>query len=244
MRPVAVFAHRGASGTHPENTAAAFGEALRLGVEAVEFDVRLSADRQMIVCHDATVDRTSNGSGEIRQMVGAEIKELDAGGWFAAEFAGERFLTLAEALDLLVGDVRLNVHVKVDDHDREILAPLVARELVRRDLYDRAFLAADQLALALVRRVDARLEICNLSVEPYTNYILRSRALECRILQPGNAATDVDLVNKAHELGMEVNPFYADSEDEMLRLIACEVDGILTNEPAKLQDVIGRRSAA
>jgi glycerophosphoryl diester phosphodiesterase len=241
MSSVAVFAHRGASGSHPENTAAAFGEALRLGVEAIEFDVRMSADRQMIVCHDATVDRTSDGSGEIRKMSLAQIKELDAGGWFGGEFAGERFLTLAEALDLLNGDVRLNVHVKVDDHDREILAPLVARELVRRDLYDRAFLAADQLALALVRRVDAQLEICNLSVEPYENYILRSRALDCRILQPRNATANADFVAEAHRYDMAVNPFYADAEEEMIRLVECEVDGILSNEPAKLQAVLGCR---
>jgi len=239
MSSVAVFAHRGASGSHPENTGAAFGEALRLGVEAIEFDVRMSADRQMIVCHDATVDRTSDGSGEIRKMSLAQIKELDAGGWFGGEFAGERFLTLAEALDLLNGDVRLNIHVKVDDHDREILVPLVARELVRRDLYDRAFLAADQLGLALVRRVDAQLEICNLSVEPYKNYILRSRALECRILQPGNAATNTDFVAEAHRYDMVVNPFYADAEEEMIRLVKCGVDGILSNEPAKLQALLG-----
>lgn len=241
MNTVAVFAHRGASGTHPENTVAAFNEALRLGVEAVEFDVRLSADRQMIICHDATVDRTSDGNGEIRRLSLAQIKELDAGGWFGAEFAGERFLTLAETLDLLVGNVRLNVHIKVDDYDRELLAPLVARELVQRNLYTRAFIAADQLALALVRRVDARLDICNLSVEPYQNYILRSRALECRILQPGNAATDQALVTEAHRHDMQVNPFYADDEEEMERLIECGVDGILTNEPAKLQAVLKRR---
>jgi len=239
MSSVAVFAHRGASGSHPENTAAAFGEALRLGVEAIEFDVRMSADRQMIVCHDATVDRTSDGSGEIRKMELAQIKELDAGGWFGREFAGERFLTLAEALDLLNGDVRLNIHVKVDDHDREIMAPLVVRELVRRDLYDHVFLAADQLTLALVRRVDAQLEICNLSVEPYKNYILRSRALECRILQPGNATTNTDFVAEAHRYDMVVNPFYADAEEEMIRLVKCGVDGILSNEPAKLQALLG-----
>jgi glycerophosphoryl diester phosphodiesterase len=73
MSGVAVFAHRVASGSHPENTASAFSEALRLGVEAVEFDVRLSADREMVVCHDATVDRTSDGCGEIRQLVLAHI---------------------------------------------------------------------------------------------------------------------------------------------------------------------------
>jgi len=243
MSKVAVFAHRGASGTHPENTAAAFAEALRLGVEAVEFDVRLTADRKMVVIHDATVDRTSNGHGEVRHMTLAQMTELDAGAWFDAQYTGERFKTLEAVLDLLAGDVRLNIHVKVDDRDRDILAPMVARELVDRDLIDRAFIAADQLALALVRRVDARLAICNLSVEPQRNYIRRSQALECGILQPRNAATDAALVAQAHACGMEVNPFFADDEEEMERLIDCGVDGILTNEPAKLQAVLGRRSA-
>ena len=96
------------------------------------------------------------------------------------------------------------------------------------------FIAADQLALALVRRVDARLAICNLSVEPQCNYIRRSRALECRILQPRNAATDAALVAQAHACDMEVNPFYADDEPEMRRLIDCGVDGILTNHPHRL----------
>ena len=244
MSKIAVFAHRGASGTHPENTAAAFAEALRLGVEAIEFDVRLTADRKMVVIHDATVDRTSDGHGEVRHLTLAEMAELDAGAWFEARFAGERFMTFEAVLDLLVDEVRLNIHVKVDDRDRDILAPMVARELVRRDLIHRAFIAADQLALALVRRVDARLAICNLSVEPQRNYIRRSRALECRILQPRNAITDAALVTQAHDVGMEVNPFYADDEEEMERLIGCGVDGILTNEPAKLQAVIRRQPAA
>ena len=99
MRKVAVFAHRGASGTHPENTAAAFAEALRLGVEAVEFDVRLTADRKMVVIHDATVDRTSDGHGEVRHMTLAQMTELDAGAWFDAQYTGERFKTLEAVLD-------------------------------------------------------------------------------------------------------------------------------------------------
>jgi glycerophosphoryl diester phosphodiesterase len=244
MSEVAVIAHRGASGSHPENTAAAFGEALRLGVEAIELDVTLSADRELIVIHDQTVDRTSDGSGQVRRMKLDQIKALDAGGWFGAEFVGERFLTLGEALDLLEGEQRLNVHAKADDHNRDDLAPMVARELVRRELFDRAFIASDQLSLALVRRVDARLGICNLSTQPYENYILRSRAIECRILQPGNAATTAELVAEAHSHGMEVNPFFADDEKEMQRLVDCGVDGILTNEPAKLQALLGRPAGA
>ncbi|MCK5119764.1 MAG: hypothetical protein KAQ78_09275, partial [Candidatus Latescibacteria bacterium] len=76
--------------------------------------------------------------------------------------------------------------------------------------------------------------ICNLSTEPKETYIARSRAIGCRILQPGNAQVDRAFVEEAHRYGMEVNPFYADEVDEMRRLIACGVDGILTNYPDRL----------
>ena len=91
---IAVYAHRGASGTHPENTESALAEAMRLGVEGVELDVHLSLDGELVVIHDATVDRTSNGAGQVRSMRWEEISKLDAGAWFDSQFAGQRFLRL------------------------------------------------------------------------------------------------------------------------------------------------------
>lgn len=238
---VAVVAHRGASGTHPENTESAFVEAMRLGVEAVELDVHLSADGQLVVIHDGSVDRTSDGSGRVRHMRWDEIAQLDAGAWFDARFVGQRFLRLDEALEILVGDVQLNVHAKAYEHDRAELATRVVRCLADRNLLERAFLASDGQTLALARRVNQRLTMCNLSVPPIENYVLRSHALGCSILQPGNAVTTPELVAAAHAKGMQVNPFYADDEAEMQRLIDCGVDGILTNYPEKLQ-TLQRRS--
>jgi len=235
---VAVFAHRGASGTHPENTEAAFVEALRLGVEAVELDVHLSLDQELVIIHDDTVDRTSDGSGQIRHMKWEQIGALDAGSWFDAQFAGQRFLKLDEALDILEGDVRLNIHAKAHELDRAELATRVVRRLVDRKLLARAFFASDQQTLALARRVNQHLSICNLSVSPVDNYVLRSRAVGATILQPGHAVTTPELVAAAHAQGMEVNPFYADDEAEMQRLIDCGVDGILTNYPEKLQTLL------
>ncbi|MGY8824201.1 MAG: glycerophosphodiester phosphodiesterase [Candidatus Latescibacterota bacterium] len=235
---VAVYAHRGASGTHPENTEAAFVEALRLGVEAVELDVHLSLDQELVVIHDDTVDRTSDGSGQVRHMKWEQIGALDAGSWFDARFAGQRFLKLDEALDILEGDVRLNVHAKAHELDRAELATRVVRRLVDRKLLQRAFFASDQQTLALARRVNQYLTICNLSVEPLGNYILRSCAIGAEILQPGHGVTTPELVAAAHNKGMQVNPFYADEEGEMQRLIDCGVDGILTNYPEKLQTLL------
>ena len=163
-----------------------------------------------------------------------EIKALDAGSWFGEAHGGLRFLTLAEALDIVGGRTRLNVHVKAHEEDRHLVVPLTVQELVSRSLLDTAFLASDQESLVLAREHCPELSICNLTTQPTGTYITRSLDIGCRILQPGNAQVDGPLVAEAHRHGLEVNPFYADDEVEMRRLIACGVDGILTNWPDKL----------
>ena len=235
---LAVVAHRGASGVFPENTAVAFQEAIRLDVDAIELDVHLTADGELLVIHDPTVDRTSDGEGPVADLSMAQIGELDAGSWFDARFAGERLLTLPGALDLMPPAMVLNVHVKAGAEDRDIVVAKTVQELVRRGLIETAFIASDEASLAVARRVEPGLEICNLSTQPTETYVDRSSAIGCRILQPANTQTDSDLVRRAHESGMKVNPFYADDEGEMRRLIGCGVDGILTNYPERLQELL------
>ncbi|HJP28993.1 MAG TPA: glycerophosphodiester phosphodiesterase family protein [Candidatus Latescibacteria bacterium] len=237
-RPLAVVAHRGASGTHPENTAVAFAEAVRLGVESIELDVHRSADGGLLLIHDGTVDRTSDGSGRVAGLTTAEILALDAGSWFDATFSGERFLVFEEALDLIPDAVRLNVHVKAYDHDRQLVAPEVVDVLAAAGRLDNAFMAADEATLVCARQREPSLEVCNLSVTPADDYVARSERIGCRILQPGHGMTTKALVDDAHARGMEVNPFFADETEEMLRLIGCGVDGILTNLPERLQQLL------
>lgn len=235
--PPAVIAHRGASGTHPENTEAAFAEAIRLGVESIELDVHRSADGGLIIVHDGTVDRTSDGNGRVSELATAQIRALDAGSWFDPSFAGQRFLLLDEALVLIPDSVRLNVHVKAYDDDRQQVAPGVVDVLVAHNRLGNAFMASDEPTLACAREREPSLQICNLSVHPIDDYVARSARIDCRILQPGHGVTTRELVVDAHAHGMEVNPFFADEEEEMRRLIDCCVDGILTNQPQRLQRV-------
>src|SRR5512139_733767 len=89
-----IFAHRGASAHAPENTLAAFELALAQQADAIELDVKLSADGQVIVIHDSSVDRTTNGHGKVQDMTLVEIKALDAGSFFSSQFAGEKIPTL------------------------------------------------------------------------------------------------------------------------------------------------------
>lgn len=95
-----VIAHRGAAALAPENTLAAFKAAMAVGADAVELDVHLSRDGKLIVMHDETVARTTDGRGAIAELSGAEIRRLDAGGWFDASYAGERVPYLEEVLAL------------------------------------------------------------------------------------------------------------------------------------------------
>jgi len=233
MRSPAVTAHRGAAGDFPENTRAAFQVAIDLAVDAIEFDVRLTRDAGLVVIHDDRVDRTADGTGRVAELDLAQILEFDAGSWFGDRFAGERFLTYAQTLDLMPPQMRLNVHVKASDADRDVLVPRVVEELVRRELLATAFVTGAEENLLIARRIAPEGAICsNLSVP-------RCVEIGCRILQPANSITTGELVAEAHEQGIEVHPFYADDPTEMQRLIDCGVDGILTNFPRRLQQLIG-----
>lgn len=112
-----IFAHRGSKGTHPENTLASFREAVRVGSDGIELDVHLTKDGHLVVIHDETVDRTTNGTGEIRTLTLAEIKAMDAGSWFHNKYAGEKIPTLEEVLLLLTElgfNGQLNIELKTD----------------------------------------------------------------------------------------------------------------------------------
>jgi glycerophosphoryl diester phosphodiesterase len=127
-----IIAHRGASGYAPENTRAAFERALTMGADAIETDVQLTADGELVLFHDTTVERNSNGRGPLADYTLAELRLLDLGAWFAPEYAGQRVLTVHELLEEFVDRIPLVLELK----DPRAAAPLVAL-LSERRLLDR-----------------------------------------------------------------------------------------------------------
>ena len=117
------IAHRGASGNAPENTIAAFEKALDIGVDAVELDLHGTADGEVVVIHDASLDRTTNHHGRVNQTTLETIKRADAGGWFAPEFVGEPVPTLVEALECITKKTIAVLEIK---------DPLIAEAVVAR----------------------------------------------------------------------------------------------------------------
>ncbi len=130
-------AHRGAMDTHPENTIAAFEEAIRLKAQMIEFDVRMTKDKQLVILHDETVDRTTNGVGRIEDLTFDQVRRLDAGSWKSANFKNERIPTFEETLAVIPDNIWLNVHLK----GGRKLGKKVAKVLMKEHRQNQAFIA-------------------------------------------------------------------------------------------------------
>jgi glycerophosphoryl diester phosphodiesterase len=128
-----IIGHRGAAARAPENTLAGLRRASELGCRCVEFDVRLTADGAPVLCHDATLDRTTSGHGKVSAQTLAAIRRCDAGAWFAPEFAGEKVPTLDEALSLAAElGLGVNLEIKSDRGREYATAAAVAAALQRQ----------------------------------------------------------------------------------------------------------------
>lgn len=127
-----IFAHRGSKGTHPENTLSAFREACRVKADGIELDIQLTKDHHLVVIHDETVDRTTNGQGLIKELTLADIKKLDAGSWYNEKSKGATVPTFLEVLELLNQEAFkgvLNIEVKTDRFRYKGIEELVVKEL-------------------------------------------------------------------------------------------------------------------
>ncbi|MEZ9743454.1 glycerophosphodiester phosphodiesterase family protein [Vibrio splendidus] len=131
-----IVGHRGVAGTHPENTKASIEQAAKLGLKWIEVDIQPTQDDQLVVCHDHTLDRCSDGKGRVDEHTLAELRQLDFGSWKSEQFAGEKILTLEELLTLVEQhDLSVNLEIKVDSrHQAPYVVDLLHDELIRSNL--------------------------------------------------------------------------------------------------------------
>lgn len=175
-----ICAHRGASDTHPENTLTALREAVRLGAQMIEFDVALTKDDQLVLMHDNTIDRTTNGKGSVADWTLADLKQLDAGSWKARRFKDERIPTLDEALAIMPENMWLNVHLK----GHADLAERVTKQIVAARRLHQSFLACGVKAARAAKRIDARIKICNMERQGNSlTYVQETIALKSDFIQ-------------------------------------------------------------
>lgn len=169
-----IYAHRGCSGTHPENTLAAFSAAAELPITGVEIDVHLTKDNEIVVIHDEKVNRTSDGKGYVKDMTLAELRELDFGSWFSDEWSGERIPTLDEVFDIFQDTGhRLNIELKTDVFPYETLVDKVLALTEKRGFTDRVLISSfnheDVQTVSLKKTVEAAILTLDIYVDAY-NY--------------------------------------------------------------------------
>ena len=239
-----VFAHRGGCDLGPENTIAAFDIGMSTGADGLELDVHLSADGIVVVHHDKTLDRTTNGSGPIAARTAQQLERVDAGYWFkrgdAYPFRGQGIgvPTLREVLARYRG-VPTIVEIKVYT---AALGDAVAEEVRRADAvdyvciagYGRASAHAARRALPVVATSAYEREVrlalfrswlrCPVNAAPYETYQVPECAEAIRIVSPR-------FVRDAHKAGFKVQVWTVDEASDMRRLLEWGVDGLISNRP-------------
>lgn len=218
MKQAVVVCHRGASLQAPENTIASLEGAIALGAEVVELDVRPSRDGILYVMHDATVDRTTDGSGRISDMTSDEIDLLDAGNWFKETFKGERVPRLDAFLDTCKG--RIGTYVEIKEGDPAEIRDMLA---VRGMLSDAWTFSFDQAI-----RAEARAKVPDLRrmvLYAHVGSVERAVAQGAHILEFHEDDLEENLINEAKQAGLITQMFYAGSERAVFeKAVRCGVE--------------------
>ena len=235
------IAHRGASGTRPENTLVAFRRAREIGADYVELDIRATADGVAVVMHDGTVDRTTDGVGPVSELTLAQVKSLDAGAWFAPEYAGERVPTLAEAVALTGAGMPLSLEIKAAGVEEQAVAAI--RGSGNADSFISSF---DEGCLRRVRELDPQMPIeLIVGIGPLRSdeidaLIARARGLGVQILAVSYGGVTPELVAATSAAGLGLVCWTVDDRDDMQRMLDLGVRAITTNHPEVLQELLGR----
>lgn len=236
------IAHRGASAVAPPNTLAAFAKAMELGADGIEFDVHLSADSVPVVIHDFAVDASTNGHGRVADMTLAQLKVLDAGVRFDPSFAGERIPTLEEVLDAAGDHLLLNVELKSTSVRDRGLERTVLAQIEQHGSSDHVLMSSfNPFSLRRARRIAPHMPL-GLLYAPDMPLPLRRAWLAPlaphQARHPQHTMVDARTMAWARKRGYRVNTWTVDEPDEMRRLIALGVDGIITDVPDVLRRVL------
>jgi glycerophosphoryl diester phosphodiesterase len=241
-----VIAHRGHSSGAPEQTLAAFRQAIDLGAEMIEADVRRSRDRRLVLCHDARVDRTTNGTGRVSELTFAELRRFDAGSWFDDGYAGELVPSLDELYDLAVdAGVALCLEVKGETEDEQLaIAHAVAQEIAARsrleDDYLSSFnhgaLAAAAGAFPGLRTAPDRLP--ERGPADAAGVVAQARAIDATVVQHHHEDLDATTVAEVHTAGVAVWAWPPLTRAEIERVVALDVDGVMGDDVAAIRAVV------
>ncbi len=232
-----VIAHRGASRAAPENTLSAMKKAIEYGADYAECDVFQTKDGEIVLFHDEEMERTTGQEGMIRDYTLAELKELEVGSWFSEEFRGEPIPTLQEVIQLVKGKIKLNIEVKVSGNDPDITEKVVAiirSESIAKECMVTSF---EKPVIEKVKEIAPELTTGFIFDEEYPSDIFEGswEYVCCK-----RNIVDEEFVRKAKQNKKRIFVWTVNYPAEMKKFIALGVDGIITDVPDILKEILAQ----
>jgi glycerophosphoryl diester phosphodiesterase len=230
-----VYAHRGGREWAPENTMTAFRNSLAVGVHGIELDVQRCASGELVVFHDADLDRTTNGAGQIKDCTLDELKRLSAGLWFHPDFRNEKIPLLSEVLELVDGQAMLNIEIKNTPIDYPGIEDDVIALLSDYPHMDKVVISSFDNRLTKVMRAK----------QPEWNYavlldgipddiVAMASSIGATYWHPNYESLLGDVCDQARAAGIKVNVWTANEQRDWARMLKMQVDGIITDDPEGL----------
>ncbi len=233
-RPM-IFGHRGACKYAPENTLASFTLAVEQGADAIELDAKLSIDNQVMVIHDQTVDRTTDGKGRVNQLTLRELKELDAGSFFDEKFRGEKIPTLDEVFETVGKRFFINVELTNYASRRDQLVLQVAEIVKRHNLQNSIlFSSFAPINLRRMKELLPEVPVGLLALDGPLGALNRSAfylSLSPAIIHPYLKDVNAGFMARERSRGRRVHVWTVNAEVDMKRLMDLGVDGVFTDDP-------------
>ena len=231
MKMPKIIGHRGASAHAPENTLSAFQLALEYGADGIELDVMLTKDEHIVVIHDDTIDRTTNGSGRVKDMILEELQVYDAG-------EGQKIPSLREVFDQFGGKCLINIELKNYSSIFDSLPVKVAALIKEYDLSE--FVLVSSFNPFNLPRFRRRLPEVTLGLitQPGQSKLWLWRLFRYDALHPHFSDVDESLVAALHARKCEINTWTPNDPEEISRLAALGVDGLITNVPKIAKQVL------
>lgn len=242
MKYPRLCAHRGFNTVAPENSMPAFGAAVALGAEEIEFDIWSTKDGVLVSCHDGTLERVSDGRGKLYEHTYEELLKLDFGIKYAEKFRGLKIPTFEEILQRFAGRVIMNIHVKIWDAEfeedmMEEIVSLIRKYDCEKHVY---FMTTSDKHIAKVMKYAPDIAVCvgwDGNKEP-SSIVDRAVALGAKRVQLFKPYFDKQAIDKAHKHGIICNVFWSDDPKEALEYRKMGIDCILTNDYLAIKNAL------
>ena len=235
-----VCAHRGFNTIAPENSLPAFGAAIALGAEEIELDVWETKDGVLVVCHDPSVERISNGSGIITEMNFEDIHNLDFGETYSKQFKGLRIATLEDIFKAFSRQTIINLHIKSSGEEyfsREIVKK-IADLIYKYDFAEHIYITARQDVLEAALEVAPKIKRCMAAGLAPNEIVENAIKYKCSKLQFMKPYFSQSMIDKAHAHKIRCNMFWSDTPSEARKMLQMGIDTILTNDYLAIANVL------